>query len=300
MRKSNTLIAFAILLSILTSCNNQETAFDASGAFEADETIISAQSNGIIGLFDVEEGQQLKAGQQIGFIDSTQIFLKKKQLESQIDAVLSRKPNVSVQLAALQTQLATAENERNRIKNLLAGDAATPKQLDDANASIETIQRQIDAQRSNLMISSESIGKETAPLKVQIDQINDQLSKCRIINPINGTVLTKFAEANEMATVGKVLYTIADLSTITLRVYVTGDQLPTIKLNQKVKVLTDDGKGGYNEHQGVISWINDKAEFTPKTILTKNERENLVYAVKVKVKNDGYLKIGMYGEISFN
>ena len=148
-------------------------------------------------------------------------------------------------------------------------------------------------------ISTESINSDVLPLQVQVEQLNDQLAKCKIINPANGTVLTKYAEANEMTATGKPLYKIADLSNIILRAYITGDQLPQIKLNQKVKVLTDDGRGSYKKTEGTIIWINDKAEFTPKTIQTKNERANMVYAIKVRVKNDGTYKIGMYGEIKF-
>ena len=227
------------------------------------------------------------------------MYLKKKQLLAQTKATASRKPNVSAQLAALQSQLATAQKEKVRITNLVNGDAAPQKQLDDINAQIDVLKKQIEAQKSSLDISTESINSDVLPLQVQVEQLNDQLAKCKIINPANGTVLTKYAEANEMTATGKPLYKIADLSNIILRAYITGDQLTQVKLNQTVKVLTDDGKGGYKETEGTISWINDKAEFTPKTIQTKNERANMVYAIKVKVKNDGTYKIGMYGEIKF-
>ncbi|MCB0700528.1 MAG: efflux RND transporter periplasmic adaptor subunit [Chitinophagaceae bacterium] len=281
------------------ACNNDKDKFDASGSFEAEETIISSEAVGTIELFDVEEGQSLKAGLPVGYIDSTQLYLKKKQLETQIDALLIRQPDIAVQLASLQEQLTVAERERTRVSNLVKGDAATQKQLDDINANVSVLQKQIAAQRSSLYKSSEGIAKEVTPIRVQIEQLNDQLRKCRIVNPITGTVLTKYAEAKEMANVGKALYKIADLSTIILRVYITGDQLSKIKLNEKVKVLTDAGDGAYKEDEGVVTWISDKAEFTPKTIQTKDERANMVYAVKVKVKNDGVYKIGMYGEIKF-
>ncbi len=293
-------IAIAVsTIFLMTACNNNKPSFDASGSFEAEETIISSEASGTIKQFNIEEGQTLKAGQSIGYIDSTQLYLKKKQLETQIKALLSKKPNISVQLSALQSQLATAEKEKIRIANLVKGDAATTKQLDDINASIEVIKKQIEAQKSSLEISSEGIGKDATPLYVQIEQLNDQLAKCNIINPTNGTVLSKYAEQNEMASIGKALYKIADLSTIILRAYISGNQLPQVKLNQKVKVSTDDGKGGFKETEGTIFWINDKAEFTPKTIQTKDERANMVYAIKVKVVNDGSYKIGMYGEIKF-
>lgn len=284
---------------MLNACNNHKNKFDASGTFEAVETLISAEANGTIKKLDIEEGQVLKSGQVIGYIDSTQLFLRKKQIEKQISALLSKKPNIAVQLASLEAQLKTSEKEQKRISNLVKAEAATMKQLDDINGNIEVLKKQIIAQKSSLAISSEGMNMETNPLEIQIEQLDDQLQKCKIINYVNGTVLTKYAEANEMASTGKPLYKIADLSTIILRVYISGEQLPSIKLNQKVKVNTDDGKGGFKETEGTIIWINDKAEFTPKTIQTKDERANLVYAVKVKVINDGSYKIGMYGEIKF-
>lgn len=297
--KKTSLIISATTLLVLTSCSNDKKNFDASGSFEAEETIISSEAAGTIKQLTIEEGQTIKAGQSIGYIDSVQLYLKKKQLEAQINAVLSKKPNVSVQLASLEEQLKTAEREQKRITNLVKADAATTKQLDDVNGNIEVIKRQIEAQKSSLDISSEGINKEATPLEIQIEQLNDQLQKCKIINSVNGTVLTKYVEANEMASVGKPLYKIADLTSIILRAYVAGNQLPQIKINQTVKVSTDDGNGGFKQTEGIITWINDKAEFTPKTIQTKDERANMVYAVKIKVKNDGSYKIGMYGEIKF-
>jgi len=285
-----------ILLTI--ACKN-ERAFDASGSFEAVETIISAEANGIIKEFNIEEGQILQPGLFIGYIDSTQLFLKKKQMETQMVALLAKKPNIPVQLSALQEQLKAAEIEQQRISNLVKSDAATTKQLDDINAQIEVIKKQINAQKSTLVISSEGINKDIQPLQIQVAQLDDQLQKCKIINPVNGTVLTKYAEESEMAATGKALYKIADLTTIILRAYISADQLPQVKLNQSVKVYTDNGTGGFTENEGTITWISDKAEFTPKTIQTKEERANMVYAMKVKMNNDGTYKIGMYGEINF-
>jgi HlyD family secretion protein len=289
---------FAVLLLTITACGNQNT-FDASGSFEAVETVISAESTGTLKEFRVEEGQTLEAGQFLGYIDSVQLYLKKKQLESQMEAFAAKKPNIPVQLSALQEQLKTAETEKKRVENLVKSDAATTKQLDDINAQIEVIKRQIDAQKSTLEISSAGINKDILPLGIQIEQINDQLLKSRIVNPLSGIVISKYTEQNEMVSTGKPLYKIADLSEIILRVYISANQLPQVKLNQKVKVHTDDGSGGFREDEGTITWISDKAEFTPKTIQTKEERANLVYAMKVKVKNDGTYKIGMYGEINF-
>jgi HlyD family secretion protein len=289
-------VACAALL--ISSCVPKPRTFDASGAFEAEETIISSEASGILRQFTVSEGQTLEAGQRIGYVDSVQLFLRKKQLTTQISALLSKKPNIAVQIATLQEQLRTAENEKNRFVNLAKAGVATGKQVDDLNASIEVIKKQLLAQQSSLEITSEGMTKETLPLHVQIEQLDDQLSKCTLTNPIHGTVLAKYAEANEMTSPGKALYKIADLSDIILRVYISGNQLANVKLNQQVSVNTDDGKGGMKSTRGTITWINDKAEFTPKTIQTKDERANMVYAVKVRVKNDGFYKIGMYGEIN--
>lgn len=285
---------------VFSSCSKKGKDFDASGSFEADETIVSAEATGVIKEFKLEEGEVLKQGSIIGYIDTIQMYLKKEQLKAQIHAMMGKKPDVAIQLAALRSQLSKAEREKERIENLVKGDAATTKQLDDINASITVLKTQIDAQRSNLEIATNGIDNEIKPILVQLEQIQDQINKAQIINPLPGTVLSKYAMQNEMAVTGKALYKIADLSTITLRAYITGNQLPEVKLNQKVKVLTDDGKGGMKETFGIITWISDKAEFTPKTIQTKDERANMVYAIKVDVKNDGTYKIGMYGEVKFN
>ena len=291
---------FILLAAFHASCNSDENNFDASGSFEAEETIISAEATGTILQFDIEEGQVLQAGQYIGYIDSVQLHLRKKQLEEQIKAVLSSRPDISAQLAALQEQLRTAEREQQRYMNLRKEGAGTQKQMDDINAQVEVLKKQIAAQQSSLGISSQSISVQTEPLKVQMEQVSDQLTKCKIVNPVNGTILTKYAEAKEVAAPGKPLYKIADVSVVFLRAYITGNQLSQIKLGQKVKVFTDDGPDKYKEHLGTISWISDKAEFTPKTIQTKEERANLVYAIKIKVTNEGALKIGMYGEVKFS
>lgn len=290
----------AITALFLISCGHKEQAYDASGTFEAVETIVSAEATGIIKELDLEEGQVLEAGEKLGYIDSTQLYLKKKQLEAQIKAVLSKKPDVRAQVAAYREQLKQAVHEQQRIVRLFKADAATAKQLDDANAQVAVIRKQIAAQESSLEITAEGLSKEALPLNVQIEQLKDQLSKCRIVNETEGTVLTKYAESNEMAVTGKPLYKISNLKTIILRAYVTGNQLTGIKTGQNVSVLVDDAKGAYKTYEGTIEWISDKAEFTPKTIQTKDERANLVYAIKVKVKNDGYLKIGMYGELSLS
>ncbi|MHA4741664.1 HlyD family secretion protein [Dyadobacter sp. MSC1_007] len=302
---------FVLFAALLTGCKENENPYDASGTFEAVETIVSAEASGRIMQLDLEEGQQLKEGQIVGYIDSLQLFLKKKQLEAQIRATGSRVPDIVAQTNVYKQQIAVSQvrldnllHEKKRIENLLKADAATPKQLDDINAQVAELQKQLEvinrqdaAQTSVLRTQTSGLRADVQPLVVQIEQINDQLAKSKIINEVNGTVLTKYAEANEIAATGKPLYKIADLSTIILRAYVTGDQLTGIKLNQKVKVLVDDAGGKYRELPGEIEWISGKAEFTPKTIQTKDERANLVYGVKIRVKNDGFLKIGMYGEV---
>lgn len=291
-------ISFVVISALfLICCGKKELPYDASGTFEAVETIVSAEATGVIKALNLEEGQILKAGETVGYIDSIQLYLRKKQLEAQITAVLGKKPDVSAQVAAYREQLKQAVREQQRIANLLKADAATPKQLDDANAQIAIIKKQIAAQESTLGITSAGLNKETLPLGVQIEQLNDQLLKSKIVNEVAGTVLTKYAEVNEMAVTGKPLYKISDLSTIILRAYITGNQLPSVKIGQQVEVLVDDANEKYKTYEGTIEWISDKAEFTPKTIQTKDERANLVYAIKVRLKNDGYLKIGMYGEI---
>lgn len=291
-----TFFTLFIALSFL-QCQEETNPYDASGTFEAVETIIPANAMGIIKDFNLEEGQVLDSGYLVGYIDSTQLYLRKKQLQAQIQALLSKQPNIASQLAAYKEQLKHAQHERARVEQLLKSDAVTQKQLDDANAEIAVLEKQIESVQTSLSITSAGIREETVPVFTQIEQINDQIKKCSIINPVEGTVLTKYAEAHEMASPGKPLYKIADLTEITLRAYITGDQLPEIKLNQNVSVFVDNSENGYKEYEGRIKWISNKAEFTPKTIQTKDERANLVYAIKINVKNDGYLKIGMYGEI---
>lgn len=282
-----------------SSCKKNETNFDATGTFEATETIISSEANGKIVSLNILEGQNLEANQVIGAIDSLQLHLKKEQLLAQIKAILSKRPDAGKQIATLESQIATAKREKVRFEKLVKAEAATTKQLDDIDAQIEMLSKQLEALQSSLSITTTGLQGETLPVFPQIAQLSDQLEKCKIVNPIKGTVLSKYAEKNEIAMQGKALYKIADLSNLTLRAYVTGVQLPTIKIGQEVKIFIDNGADKYKEMKGTITWISDKAEFTPKTIQTKEERANLVYAVKINVANDGYLKIGMYGEVKF-
>jgi len=299
MKNRNIIYLLLVLLCII-SCKEKDNNYDASGSYEATETIISAEANGKILQLNIEEGQQLDSGQLIGFIDSTQLQLNKLQLVQNKKAILSGRPEVNTQVEALRTELSNAILDHDRTERLVKGGIASQKQLDDADAKIATLQSRITAQESSLQTTTASLTEQGSTVDAQMKEINDQLKKCIIINPVKGTVLTKYAEQYEMAVLGRPLYKIADLSSIILRAYITGDQLHQVKIGQKVKVYTDDGKGGFKENEGVITWVNDKSEFTPKTIQTKNERANLVYAVKVRVKNDGFLKIGMYGEVSWN
>lgn len=296
--KKLTLAAFIAVL--FASCGNDRENFDASGTFEAVETSVSAQANGTILSFDIEEGQVLQAGQQIGYIDSVQLSLRKQQLLAQIQAVLSKSPDVAAQIAALEEQLKQARHELKRVENLAASEAATQKNLDDARAGVEILEARLLSQRSSLATTSSSLKQETLPLMLQVEQLNDQLEKCRIINPVEGTVLVKYAEAYEMASVGKPLYKIADLSNIDLKAYITGGQFSALKLGQPVTVFVDEGPESYRTYEGTVEWISNEAEFTPKTIMTKEERANLVYATRIRVENDGLLKIGMYGEVKFS
>lgn len=286
-------------LAGLLACSSSSSDFDATGNFEADEVIVSAEAAGKIVKLDVEEGKQLTGNSIVGLVDTTQLFLKKKQLQYSIRAVTSRMPNTNVQLAAITEQITTAKREKARVESLLKDDAATKKQLDDINAQLELLQRQYDATQSSLNVTINSLQSETLPLKAQLEQIQDQIEKSKIKNPIDGTVLTQYAMQDEVASPGKAIYKVADLSTLMLRAYIAGNQLSSVKLGQEVDVLVDAADGTYKTYKGVVTWVSDKAEFTPKTIQTKEERANLVYATKIKVKNDGYLKLGMYGDVKF-
>lgn len=291
------LLYFLIPAIFMFSCNNKENDFDASGSFEAVETILSAEANGQILQLNVEEGQQLEVGQKVGFIDSTQLAINKMQLRQNEKAILSGRPQIQIQTESLKRQLDNAILDRNRTEKLVKGGVASQKQLDDINSKVAALQAQINAQKSSLETTTENLTQQGNTVGVQLKGIEDQLSKSVIVNPIKGTVLAKYAEQYEMAVIGKPLYKIANLETLDLRAYITGTQLPQIKIGQQVKVRIDQGEKKYKEYQGTIAWISNKSEFSPKTIPTKDERANLVYAIKVRVKNDDYLKIGMYGEV---
>ena len=294
------ILAAAILSFLYSGCSNGSLEYDAAGAFESVETIVSTEASGTLMQFDIEEGQTHKAGDWIGYVDSAQLYYKKEQLQAQIASTISQQPNIPVQVAALQEQLKEALKNRDRYQNMVKANAATQQQLDDANTNVDVIIKQIDALKSTLGITTTTLFKDVTPIQRQIDQINDQLVKCRIINPIHGTVLTKYAEDHEVVGPGKALYKIAETDTLILRAYITGSQLTNVKLGQVIKVHTDQGEKKFRDYSGTIYWISDKSEFTPKTIPTKDERADLVYAIKVRVVNDGYLKIGMYGEAKFS
>jgi len=296
---------------LLAGCNNQH-AFDASGAFETDEILVPAEIGGIIRALDIREGEQLDSGVVVGQIDTVQLALKRKQLLAQVRSVRSRNPDIEKQTAFYDQQMALAQvrldnllQEERRFKQLVASEAATQKQLDDISALVREAREQIKvigdqkrAQVSLLRTQQSALAGDELPLEVQVEQLEDQLRRCRIVNPIHGTVLTQYTFPGEMIAMGQPVYKVADLRTMYLRAYISGDQLPGVRLGQAVTVLTDDGEGGFHEDRGTIRWISDKAEFTPKTIQTKDERANLVYAIKVAVPNDGRYKIGMYGEVN--
>ena len=302
-----------VAMLLITACNNNKNGYDATGNFEADEVIVSAQQNGQLLSFNVKEGDTLRAGAEVGQQDVLNVTLQKERTQASIEALQEKltdpRPQLELtrkQLAVEQSQLAQQLREKQRTENLVKADAAPQKQLDDINWAIDQLQKQINAtqqqivvEETNIATQNRSVMSEKAPLEKAVAQYADQIQKGAIINPITGTVLVRYALQGELATVGKPLYKIANLDTLQLRAYITGNQLPTVKLGQQVQVRIDDGKKGYKTYRGVITWISDKSEFTPKTIQTKDERANLVYAMKVSVKNDGYLKIGMYAEVVF-
>jgi HlyD family secretion protein len=321
------LLSPLILLVLVTSCTSKDDVFDASGVFEAEEIIISSEVAGKVLHFPIEEGSQLGANQEVGSIDCKNLELQKAQVEASIEALSEKQFSATPQNEIIKEQLITQEKqtatqaqqlqilekEQTRLQNLVRANAAPAKQLDDIDGQInvlkkqieaslsqkEVLKRQISSQNQQVAIQNRGILSETKPLKERIAQLNDQLQRCAITNPSAGTVLVKYIKTNEVVTPGKPLYKLADLSNMTLRIYLTGDQLTKVKLNQSVKVFIDQGQEELKELTGTMQWISDKAEFTPKTIQTKDERANLVYAAKVRIKNDGYLRIGMYGEIRF-
>lgn len=285
--------------ALFTACGEDKTEYDATGVFEATEVVVSAQTQGELLRMLPHEGEAVRADSLIAFVDTVQLALKRDQLVASLGAVGSKRYNVSRQVAAIRQQIATQQRERKRFADLVAKQAGNQKQVDDIDAQIALLQKQLDAQTETLENTNSSVNGELRSLEAQIAQIDDQIRRSSILSPLTGTVLARYAEPGELATVGKPLYKVADVGTLYLRAYVTAPQLTGLKLGQSVRVFADSGKDGRKEYKGRISWISDEAEFTPKTIQTRDERANLVYAVKVEVKNDGLIKSGMYGECKF-
>ena len=311
--KKISLLFLALCSTVLISCKNGNGDFDASGTFEANEVIVSAETAGKILDFAAEEGTKLEKNQVAVVIDPTNLQLQSEQVEASINALGEKTSDLSPYIRTLEqqieiqkTQVSALERERTRFANLLKEDAATGKQLDDIETQLKVAkeqlalsQRQLDQQKATIGTQNRSVLSEQAPLSKRKAQIDDQLNRTKVMNPVAGTVLTSYAEAGEMTAPGKALYKVADLTVMDLRAYISGDQFAQVKIGQTVKVFIDNGKDDYKEIPGTISWISDKAEFTPKTIQTKDERAHLVYATRIRVKNDGSVKVGMYGEVKF-
>ena len=285
---------------IMAACGNKEKTYDATGTFEATETTVFAEQSGALLAFHVNEGDELAMGHEVGLIDTTQTWLKIQQLGATKEVYQSQKPDMERQIAAIRQQLVKAQQEEQRYRELVADGAAPSKMLDDVVSQVKVLQRQLDAQISSLSTSTRALDKQTAAADVQVSQLRDMLRKCHITTPTKGTVLEKYVERGEFVAVGKPLFKIADTEDMYMRAYVTSAQLQNIKLGQKVKVFADYGDNQRKEYDGSISWISSRSEFTPKTILTDDERADLVYAVKIAIKNDGFVKIGMYGEVKFS
>lgn len=289
-------LAAILSIALLASCS-KEKEYDASGNFEATDLTLSAETAGKILEFDIVEGDTVAANQFVALVDTAQLHWQLEQLRFQHSASDANRPDISVQLAASRRELNRQQREKRRVENLLADGAATTKQLDDINAAICVLQDQIAAQQSTLRNNTASISESGSAIQSQIDRINDQIADCYITTPISGTVLTKYCEAGEFAAPGKPLLKVADLNKIYLRAYFTSVQLADIRLGQKVTVIANFGGDKLYEYPGEITWISSESEFTPKNIQTQDSRSNLVYAVKIAVKNDGRLKIGGYGNV---
>lgn len=299
MRTNGKYLLAAGLLSLLCACG-KGSGFDATGTFEATEVIVSAEVNGRIMQYDVDEGIILKAGQQVGYIDTTQLYLQKMQLTANARSVRSRAQDVSKQIASTREEIAKAQFEKRRNEKLLASNASTQKQIDDLDSQIAVLEKKLAAQISTLQNSNTSITEESSALEIQVAAIEDMIRKSILSSPIDGTVLANYTQAGELAAPGKALFKVADTGNMYLRAYITSSQLADVKIGQQVKVFSDYGDDIRKEYPGTVKWIADKAEFTPKTIQTKDERADLVYAVKIAVPNDGYIKIGMYGEVKLS
>ena len=287
-------------LAVLASCGSNEKEYDATGTFEATEVTVAAEQSGTLMMFDVNEGDSLVLGKEVGLVDTTQIWLKIQQAGATKAVYQSQKPDMEKQIAVTRQQLAKARQDQQRYKELVADGAAPSKMLDDATNQVAVLQKQLDAQISSLSTQLSTLNSQVSTVDVQVSQLKDQLQKCHITTPIKGTVLEKYVEKGEFVAVGKPLFKMADTDQMFIRAYVTSAQLKDIKVGQKAKVFADYGDSQKKEYEGTVSWISSRSEFTPKTIQTDDERADLVYALKVAIKNDGYVKIGMYGEVKFN
>lgn len=292
-------LTFILCILLLSSCHAGKE-FDATGTFEATEIIVSSEANGKLFYLNAEEGTSLKQGEEVGLVDTIQLHLKKLQLEASMKSVDNQRPDIRKQIAATQAQIATAQRERTRTESLLHANAANRKQLDDWDSQLTVLNRQLEAQLSSLQNNTASLNEQSSSVSIQMAQTEDLLKKCHILSPIDGTVLAKYAEPGELTSTGKPLFKIADMEHIYLRAYITSTQLEKVRLGGKATVYADFGDDNRKEYSGTVTWIADKAEFTPKTILTDDERANQVYAVKIAVRNDGTIKLGMYGEAVFN
>jgi len=291
------MICTAALTLLVSSCGSSDKEFDATGIFEATEVTVSAEATGRLMAFDVIEGSRVNADRQVGLIDTVQLQLKAEQVGATRESFANQRPNVQAQVAATRQQLVKAQLERTRTAALLKDGAATRKQMDDADNAVRVLKSQLEAQVSMLNNSARSLNSQMSGADIQRYQVLDQLKKCHITSPITGTVLEKYAERGEFAVIGKPLFKVADVDQMYLRAYITSAQLAKVKVGQRVKVFSDYGTDTRKSYDGTVTWISSRAEFTPKTILTDDERADLVYAVKIAVKNDGYIKIGMYGEV---
>lgn len=289
-------IIYIVAVMLIVSCGTK-AEFDAQGTFEATEIIVSAEANGKILLFDIVEGDKVSAHESLGAIDSIQLHLQRRQLLAQQSALLSSRPDVKKQVASLREQITKQKRELRRIDKMLDDGAATTKQRDDVEAHIRVLESQLEATLSTLDKNTSTINDNAAAFEAQIASLDDLISKCRIASPVDGTILVKYAEQGELATVGKPLMKVADLDKIFLRAYFTSDQLAKVNLGDEVKVVADFGGDERYDYTGHITWISSESEFTPKNIQTKDSRANLVYAVKISVENDGRLKIGLAGEV---
>jgi len=289
-------IAYIATLLLIASCG-KESEFDAQGTFEATEIIVSAEATGRILCFDVEEGSTVESGNIVGAIDSIQLHLQRRQLIAQQSALLSSRPDVKKQVASIREEIAKQKSELARVENMLRDGAATQKQYDDIGAHIRILEGKLEAALSTLDKNTSSINGNSVAIEAQIAALDDRIAKCRINSPVSGTLLVKYTQAGELASPGKPLMKVANLDEIFLRAYFTSEQLADITLGDTVTVIADFGGDERYSYEGRITWIASESEFTPKSIQTRDSRANLVYAVKIAVKNDGRLKIGLAGEV---